>query len=293
MSQKSWSDVVREREDAFERAVVDAMRQLMQGRHMYQSIVIPNHIDKYLLMKDGKNEQHNQGPPAALGAARVCVCRPPDLKLFCQHSRCDRVEAFNLVYAKSLLGDLGGKADFQTEKGESEQKFVFGYQCQSCKGTPEFFLIHRRGLRLTLEGRSPMEHVAVPAVIPKSFHRFYVGAVIAHQSGHTLSGIFMLRTLIEQWARQVTGSTKRDADQVMEAYMETLPKDFSDRFPSMRKLYAELSADIHGAVGAPELFDRGRQIIDEHFDARRLFRLADKAAGPPAAVASEKPELSA
>jgi len=85
MSQKSWSDVVREREDAFERAVVDAMRQLMQGRHMYQSIVIPNHIDKYLLMKDGKNEQHNhtsitammtghwllQGPPAALGAARV------------------------------------------------------------------------------------------------------------------------------------------------------------------------------------------------------------------------------
>jgi hypothetical protein len=30
---------------------------------------------------------------------------------------------------------------------------------------------------------------------------FYRGAVVAHQSGQTLAGIFLLRTIIEQWAR--------------------------------------------------------------------------------------------
>jgi hypothetical protein len=123
-----------------------------------------------------------------------------------------------------------------------------------------------------------MEHVAVPIAVPAAVRRFYVGAAIAHQSGHTLAGVFMLRTLIEQWARLTTASTKRDADQVLDEYMDTLPTDFRDRFPSMRALYSELSADIHSATGSVELFEKARKEIDEHFDARRVFKLPDKVA---------------
>lgn len=59
----------------------------------------------------------------------------------------------------------------------------------------------------------------------------------------------------------------------MDDYMATLSEDFRRRFPSMRSLYGELSVDIHSATGAPELFDKAREQIVHHFDARRLFGL--------------------
>jgi hypothetical protein len=61
--------------------------------------------------------------------------------------------------------------------------------------------------------------------------------------------------------------------------MESLPKDFKAHFPSLRALYGDLSIDIHQAKGSPGLFERAKETIVEHFDARRLFRLIDT---PPA-----------
>jgi hypothetical protein len=105
---------------------------------------------------------------------------------------------------------------------------------------------------------------------------FYSGAVVAHQSGQTLAGLFLLRTLIEQFARASTGSKAENADEVLDAYMGTLPGDFKDRFPSMRSLYGDLSVDLHAATGSAELFDRAKTEIAEHFETRRVFKL-DKA----------------
>jgi hypothetical protein len=147
------------------------------------------------------------------------------------------------------------------------------YTCQSCKQTPEVFLVRRRGVKLTNEGRSPIEHVEVPAFIPKPVRRFFSGAVVAHQSGQTLAALFLLRTVIEQWARAATESVKVQADQVLDDYMLTLPEDFRARFPSLRALYGELSVDMHAATGSSGLFSRAVTEICEHFDARRLFKL--------------------
>jgi len=55
--------------------------------------------------------------------------------------------------------------------------------------------------------------------------------------------------------------------------MQSLPEDFKARFPSMRSLYGELSAAIHRADGAAALFDTAVAQINEHFEARRLFKL--------------------
>jgi len=56
--------------------------------------------------------------------------------------------------------------------------------------------------------------------------------------------------------------------------MAALPEDFKTRFPSMRTLYGDLSVDIHGASGSPALFERALVEIVQHFEARRLFKLA-------------------
>jgi len=88
-----------------------------------------------------------------------------------------------------------------------------------------------------------------------------------------LAGIFFLRTLIEQWARSAVAGPDLPADKALDAYMRTLPEDFKARFPSLPSLYAELSADMHAALGDKDLFEKARAAIVKHFKARRLFEL--------------------
>jgi hypothetical protein len=282
---------IRSRQDAFQTNVVTVLGTLLQQKHLYQGLPV-RPTDTYLVKSENQANAEERlpavtqfirnawsvDPPPPSGYVPVCFCRPPDIKLFC--SACNRVEAYNLVFADDLFRRIEQGA-FET-KGETDQLFLFAYKCQSCKGTPETFLIRRRGLRLRNEGRSPIEHVEVSTAIPKAVSRFVSGAVVAHQSGQTLAGLFLLRTFIEQWARLATGSQKQQPDQVIEEYMTMLPSDFRGRFPSMRSLYAELSADIHAARGSAELFDQARGQIDQHFDARRLFKLEQPAAHPSA-----------
>jgi hypothetical protein len=73
---------------------------------------------------------------------------------------------------------------------------------------------------------------------------------------------------------QVATPAPRRADDLMDKYMGMLlPDDFKQRFPSMRALYDEISADLHDAVGSSALFDSSIAKITEHFDARRLYSL--------------------
>jgi hypothetical protein len=134
-------------------------------------------------------------------------------------------------------------------------------------------LVRRQGLKLTHSGRAPIEHVDVPRVIPNPVKGYYSDAVVAHQSSQTLAGIFLLRTVIEQWARSVVPDAPPDAEKLLDAYMSPLPEDFKRRFASFRKLYADLSEDMHAARGDAGLFERVLGEIEEHFEARRLFRL--------------------
>jgi hypothetical protein len=197
--------------------------------------------------------------------------RTPDVKLFCE--TCRRVEPFNSIFTADFL-ELGAKkvGGFKTKRGVV-QIFVFSFLCQGCKIVPEVFIVRREDLKLILCGRAPIEHIEVPNVIPKQIKRFYSGAIVAHQSGQTLAGIFLLRTLIEQWAQSAAANKELPADKIIDLYLSTLPDDFKNRFPSLRTLYSELSFDIHTATGSAELFEKACNQIVEHFEARRLFKL--------------------
>ena len=206
----------------------------------------------------------NQGPrPARLtiGASTV--------KTFC--SDCDRSEAYNLEESVSVL--KGGVRE--NGRGRPVQVICFVYACQSCKGVPEVFLVRREGLRLRLDGRSPIEQVTVPSVIPKDSRKYYSDAVLAEQSGQTLAGLFYLRVLVEQYACGLHEG--HQVDQALELYSESLPADFKERFPSLKNLYSVLSQATHTADGDPKVFARVQRELDEHFDARRLFKLNQSA----------------
>jgi hypothetical protein len=273
-----------------EKRLNGGIKELLEKKHLYQSVAIEIADTLEQLKARLENPQHEYqltsqirtlrrsnwivvdptaNPQSWAPGKQPILMKIPDVKLFCE--TCDRTEAFNLVSAEAFL-ERGKQSDV-VFGSTVVQVFAASFLCQSCKRIPEAFLIRRTGEKLTLCGRTPMEVAHVPSVIPKAIHRFYGGAVIAHQSGQTLAGVFMLRTVIEQWARSQVKDPPNQADQLMDAYMATLPPDFNQRFSSMRTLYGDLSVDVHSATGSAELFERATDAITEHFGARRLFKL--------------------
>lgn len=266
----------------FSSEVTRVLRELLTTKHLYQRIKISlesltgenRDAPEFLAIVELSWEPLHIGahwaPEEAIQELHFEV---PHVKLYC--GTCESIEAFNPVGDGSpVYGTMWRlRADALTDD-VTTQTFAFPYLCQSCKRVPEVLLVRREGLTLTLCGRSPMEAVPVPADIPKPVRRFYSGAVVAYQSGQVLAGNFMLRTLIEQFARSVCHvQPEARADEVLDQYMATLPSDFKDRFRSMKELYGKLSADIHGGIGEAALFENSQRDIIEHFQARRLFKI--------------------
>jgi hypothetical protein len=273
--------------------IAEGLKDLFQNKHLYQNVKIELDELKELASPPGTDSLARfiemaqphvipkiSGPwfpiqtiqlNPALSANDPISFSTPDVKLFCKN--CDRIEAFNSISTEDVLYPrTTDYAGFRTKRG-TVQVFAFSFLCQACKIAPEVFIVRREDLRLILCGRAPIEHIPVPDVIPKNIRKFYSGAILAYQSGQTLAGIFLLRTLIEQWAQSKSTQKGLQADQAIDAYMGTLPDDFKARFPSLRVLYGDLSTDIHTATGSSDLFEKASKQIDEHFEARRLFKL--------------------
>lgn len=277
---------------AFEARVTATLKSLLETKHLYQSLTVESRdlLDAFLSKRESRFHdlakieffkviQSNWYPldnanaravPMAGEGPTIIRFRTPDVKLFC--TVCDRREAFNSISSEDFLQRFSAPVLLKSGR-DTIQTFTFSFLCQSCKSVPDVFLVRRTGVKLTNSGRSPIEHVDVPGVIPKPIQKFYSDAIVAYQSGQVLAGVFLLRTLIEQWARWVVRQPDLQADEVLEAYMEKLPPDFKTRFPSMRSLYGDLSADIHAATGSSELFEKAQSVIVEHFEARRLYKL--------------------
>jgi hypothetical protein len=298
------NDAIQQGAEALSENITATLKELLETKHLYQSIdtlsyevilkaVESNFRGIYVdMVRQRIGElwsrswhalplsQKREGPVLSLwrtGPTGLFILsfRIPHLKLFCH--RCDRVEVFNHLSGWDMLEtDVAGTGATPDDNKPTTQIFVLSFLCQSCKSIPEVFLVRRKGNKLTLSGRSPIEHVEQPHDIPKPISRYYSGAVIAHQSGQTLAGVFLFRVLIEQWVQSQARTKDLKVDVALEEYMEGLPNDFKARFSSFRALYEKLSADIHRATGSADLFEDAQQQIVEHFKARRLFKLPKK-----------------
>ena len=276
--------------------VSSAIRDLLQTKHLYQSLYVNCDFKKEIdpivaeVAETAKHSTRNLaaqllfGPwksmaqighglpisdPAAM--SRGLHFTPPSAKLYC--ANCDRREAYNPVNCENVLEIGSAEPGSDSTKEGAIQIFVSLLQCQSCKALPEVFLIRRHGTKLTLTGRTPIEHVEVPKVIPRAVTSYYSGAVVAHQSGQTLAALFLERTLIEQFLRGQSRKKNLSADELIEEYMATLPDDFKSRFPSLSDLYAKLSATLHSANPSGPLFESVMTDLNTHFEARRLYKL--------------------
>ena len=270
----------------FPQTLTSAIRELLETKHLYQSVVVemlplPSRPAgfgeavhaRHLIFNECIHgtwlpiDQTDANAKTAL-SARAVLFLIPHVKMFCRE--CGRLEPFNPTVSAEVSGHVYSAAE--RSPWDPTQVFAWAFVCQSCKGPPEVVLVRRDGMKLTLCGRAPIEHVEVPKVMPKSLSQYYSGAIVAHQSGQTLAGLFMLRTCIEQWVRY--GSPEGELTETsMARYQDGLPLDFKQRFPSLPKIYTDISGALHAARADAELFESSREKIVEHFDARRLFRL--------------------
>jgi hypothetical protein len=206
-----------------------------------------------------------------------------NVKLFC--AKCDCKEAFRPIWVEDVTNQIRllhhqqkvavSRPVSTLSFWASFQNIVLVFQCQRCEGKPVVFLLRRDGRDLYLEGRSPIEYVEIHSSLPKKEGKWFRDAIVAHQSGKTLAGLFYLRTFIEQFARRMTGmlDIKETGDTILSAYSEGLHPKVRDSAPSLREWYEKLSEAIHGAKDDASLFDSAKEKVEEHFEFRRLYKL--------------------
>jgi hypothetical protein len=282
-------------------AAGDQLKMLLEEKHLYQYVVIDakalieasaasvramgirmdvdvTEFDKtslvispYQLTADERGGRR-PGPP-------IPTLILKNVKLFC--SQCDEREVFSAIWHCDVT-DAVLRTEFSSPAcPEGFQLFVLAFQCQLCKGKLEGFVVRRDGWRLSLHGRSPMEHIDVPKYIPKVERNLFREAMVASHGGKTLAALFYLRLFIEQFARRVTGETgRRFGDELMEAYGKTLPPAHAGAMPSLREWYEKLSGPIHAAKEDNKLFEEARAAIEQHFDIRRVFKIPETTPPP-------------
>lgn len=299
ISKRNWGDTT-DYGLPISSAITAALKVLLSQKHLYQqvtvdttfSVVIANNkvkarnvaepvakviapgilesVLKEVHMRVSKywDIQHPRFIPEGPIDRNVTRFSLPTINTFCDH--CDQSWPFNPLFDRVTVVD-----------GPPQIQFLYlSYQCQNCKTSDVHYLIHRDGIKLSLCGRHPIEVLPIPKTLPKAAGKYYSDAQIAHHAGQTLAGLFLLRTFIEQFwhttdavKQLLTHDPRATGDAQGSAYQETLPDDFKSRFPSLRDTYGKLSAALHAADASAELFERSRESITEHFEARKLFKI--------------------
>ena len=284
----------------------EQLKVLLETKHLYQKVSIQPDLITTNLVKKQIAESPRDTPdfyvqhiqkglterlsltenPTFDGLNKIQLWLPVrNVKLFCV--KCDAREAFRPIWFEDMTVKVKekhrtqgmlGMEPFKIRFADYFQLFALVYQCQICESLPTAFLVKRVGTDLYLEGRSPIEHVELPKFIPKEEQKWFSDAVVAFQTGKILAALFYLRTFIEQFARRKTSTVgdKLTGDEILTAYLGTIPKNLRETMPSLAEWYDKLSEALHGAKEDAALFDSARQKIEEHFDIRRVHRLDEK-----------------
>ncbi len=290
---RSAAQIAEAIEQRIQQEVAASFKKLLEQKHLYQSLdvevdAVIEELAKIQIKESGRIEPNliirgssffakpwivtdPTGRFSYPPGTGICIFNLSHIKTFCE--RCERIEPFNPFAAVDFLDQPRDSTHYSLSTGVV-QNFVLSFLCQGCKLIPEVFIVRRVGKKLSICGRSPIEHVEVARYIPQAAKQYVSGAIVAHQSGQTLAGLFLLRTSIEQWIRSL-GAKHEKADQAIDWYMTTLPPDFKSQFPSLRDVYGLLSDAVHAANASATLFDKTKADIEEHFDARRLYKLTE------------------
>lgn len=275
-----------------ERQLARFLREVLETRHLYQNVLLPfdfEALDGAVELREERSPKFTtalrslnaidgpwfvspRGPvlPGTVGAnidnSGQLSLRVETAKLFCV--QCGSREAHNCEQI-----DEAYSPRFVPEGDRSviEQAVVIAWCCQCCKAARQAFMLRRKGRKVSICGRIPMEHVEVPQYLPQQELRHFRSAVVAHQSGETLAGLFLLRVAIEQFARRLSersiddvGATT-DVEQLFSAYSESQTPQHRNVLPSLYAIYGRLSDAIHVASADEALFEHSLSEIARHF----------------------------
>ncbi len=195
----------------------------------------------------------------------INVVFPQTLSLFC--SECDSNEPFNFIDAFCLT-----QSNINNLYDPNIQVFSASYQCQLCKNKPEIFLIRRKNLKISIDGRTPIQQVEVSKFLPKDQREFIRKSGIAFNSGEILAALFFQRTFLEQYVRKATNDFEtRELEKVFDNYKERLPEKFNSLCPSLGAIYSRISEDLHDANPSEENYYTSKSEIETHFEALHLY----------------------
>lgn len=279
-----------------------ALKALLETKHIYQSVVIEADPIIAAWRKKAESFGATIGPDDlgfetqhfVLGEGQLHIVEhsgveTPALtlsvqnpKLFC--AECGSGEVFKPLWYRNLASELNhpvayplaGRSQSLGEQFPGFELIFIALQCQLCCGKPDAFIVRKKGWRLILEGRSPMEHVEVPSFVPKPERNLFRDALIASHGGKILAALFYLRVFIEQFARRVLNETgRRYGAELMEEYGKTLPDDKRSLMPSLREWYEKLSEPIHTATDDSARFEEALAAIQKHFEIRKVFDIPE------------------
>lgn len=288
--------------EAVEAVIVEAFRQLLEEKHLYQrkdiGPLLQTNLEHWIANSQlPPNDELRKHATATLcGAWSIAdpskvrprvrihpydaseifgISNLPNAKLYCH--QCKSTEAHQPIGIHEFipLDKIMNKL-YQQPLGDAIQIWAFQYQCQLCKDLPIVFLIRRENSHISIQGRTPMEFVTTPQFIPKEERAFYSGAIIANNSGQVLPAIFMLRVFIEQYCkRKANKSVERSSDAIA-IYMDSLPQDFKSRFPSLNKIYEVLSVTIHNATPTESVFTDSLSEVDLHLEGLQVWEKTNR-----------------
>jgi hypothetical protein len=289
ISEKEFDSVIEARIEIFRQEIKRAEPSINADETTYlkRRVEKLNNERDFLLYSNWYFYTDANPPPGAppIGSVNLQPLLLPSVRASCGSKQCKgSIQPHNSGYNGWRYGVLS--FDISQDDGSKTQIFSFPYQCQNCKQEPLVFQVKRNGLKLTLVGRSQFPEVLVPNFIPEAQRKFYRNAVVADQTSFTLAGALYLRTLIEQYFYAVIPEEQIKAikgnptgDELAELYATTLPENFPNNFPSLKKAYGDLSVIVHSGKENDEVkkeFLSIRTAVDGHFKAVQLFKEISK-----------------
>lgn len=188
--------------------VAHAIKRLLSSKHLYQNF-------KISVAEDFSNATEGQiseieiklrftdiaftGGQAMRTAGEALQVNLLNCETYC--TRCGERKAFAPLAA--VPSALDQPALPHGAHAPASQILHLKFKCQSCQTEQVDFLVTRKGERLTIAGRWPIENLSIPKYIPKELHEFYSKAIITYHAGFTLAALFYLRVVIEQFWRSL------------------------------------------------------------------------------------------
>lgn len=130
------------------------------------------------------------------------------------------------------------------------------YECQDCKFADTSFMVMRRGCKIQVMGRAPIEIATISRELSSQLEddeqALFGEALKAYKTGSELAAVCLLRVALESYLRRITRNKATDkqvsGEELYEQYKKKLPDDFSfGRVESLGKIYNDLSAVMHTA----------------------------------------------